>query len=201
MEVYLDNFEKIQKSKICEKLNLEQGKYIVASIHREENVNNFSNLKIILDSLLKIKKEIKLRIIFTTHPRTRKQLKKYKNIYKKQIEFHYPFNYTDFVKLMKNSKIVLSDSGSISEEASIMSIPAVNIRFANERQEAMEFGTVIMTGISEQNILRAVRISNLKKKESIKIHPDYNNSNVSLTLVTIIQSYTHYIKNKTWFKN
>jgi UDP-N-acetylglucosamine 2-epimerase len=201
MEVYLENFEKIQKNKICERLNLKKDKYIIASIHREENVSNFYNFKVILDSLLKIKDKNKCRIIFSTHPRTKQKLKEYKNIYKKHIEFHNPFGYLDFVCLMKNSMLVISDSGSISEEASIMSIPAINIRFANERQEAMELGTVIMTGICEKNILRSSIIAIEKGKKNIEVHVDYSKTNVSSAIVAIVQSYTHYIKSKTWFKN
>ena len=201
MEVYLENFVKIKESKICKKLNIFKNKYIIASIHREENVNNYNNFKVILDSLIKIKKITKCKVIFSTHPRTKQKLKKYKSIYKKHIEFHEPFGYLDFVHLMKNSKLVISDSGSISEEASIMSIPAINLRFANERQEAMELGTVIMTGISEKNILRSAEISIKKNRNMAEVHSDYSKTDVSSVLVTILQSYTHYIKSKTWFEN
>ena len=202
MEVYLENINKIKESKICEKLNVIKNKYIVVSIHREENVNNYKNFKIILDSLLKIKKLTKCKVIFSTHPRTKQKLKKYTNIYKKHIEFHQPFGYLDFMHLMKNSKLVISDSGSISEEASIMSLPAINLRFANERQEAMELGTVIMTGISQKNILRSVEISIEKnKKNNSEVYSDYSKTEVSSAVVTIVQSYTHYIKSKTWFEN
>ena len=100
---------------------------------------------------------------------------------------------------MKNAKFILSDSGSISEETSILSLPSVNLRNANERQESMERGTVIMSGTKRNDIINAVNIL-LKNDSKIIIHPDYNNSCISLNVIKIIQSYTHYIINKTWHK-
>jgi UDP-N-acetylglucosamine 2-epimerase (non-hydrolysing) len=158
-------------------------------------------LKNILDSLLILKKKLKVKIIFSTHPRTKKIIEKIKGIYKKEINFHKPFGYLDFVSLMKNSTLVMSDSGSITEETSILSIPSINLRFANERQEGMEYGTVIMSGLKIVNILNAVDIALKENKNDYKkfLLSDYSRPNVSQTVVNIIQSYVPYIKDKIWY--
>ena len=101
---------------------------------------------------------------------------------------------------MKNAKFILSDSGSISEETSILSLPSVNLRNVTERQEAMELGTVIMSGLKKNDIIKSVEIALKNSEKKIEIHPDYSNKTVSTTVVKIIQSYTHYIMSKTWFK-
>jgi UDP-N-acetylglucosamine 2-epimerase (non-hydrolysing) len=199
-EVYNDNYYKIEQSKILKKLNIENKKFIIASIHREENLNNLDGLKSILDSLLILKKRLKLKIIFSTHPRTKKIIKDIKGIYKKDINFCNPFGYSDFMCLMKNSTLVMSDSGSITEETSILSIPSVNLRFANERQEGMEYGTIIMSGHNTENILNAADIALKENKNGDKkfLLTDYSRPNVSQAVINIIQSYIPYIKDKVW---
>ena len=116
------------------------------------------------------------------------------------IEFYKPFGYLDFVSLMKNSALVMSDSGSITEETSILSIPSLNLRFTNERQEGMEYGTVIMTGLKSSDILNAANIALRQKKENETkfLLTDYSRTEVSTSVVNIIQSYIPYIKNKIW---
>jgi UDP-N-acetylglucosamine 2-epimerase (non-hydrolysing) len=199
-EVYNDNYDKIERSKILRKLNIENKKFIIASVHREENLNNKESLKNILDSLLVLKKRLRLKIIFSTHPRTKKILKNIKGPYKKEINFYNPFGYLDFVSLMKNSTLVMSDSGSITEETSILTIPSVNLRFANERQEGMEYGMVIMSGLKTVNILNAADIALKENKNSLKktLLADYSRPNVSQAVINIIQSYIPYIKDKIW---
>jgi UDP-N-acetylglucosamine 2-epimerase (non-hydrolysing) len=199
-EVYNDNFFKIEKSKICNRLNIEEKKFILASVHREENLNNIIGLKNILDSLLELKKKLKLKIIFSTHPRTKKIIDSIKGVYKKEINFYKPFGYLDFVNLMKKAHLVMSDSGSITEETSILSIPSINLRFTNERQEGMEYGTVIMSGLKTKNILNAADIvlrQNIENNKKFLID-DYSRLNVSTALVNIIQSYIPYIQDKIW---
>jgi UDP-N-acetylglucosamine 2-epimerase (non-hydrolysing) len=197
-EVYNDNYFKIEKSKICKKLNIKKENFILASIHREENLRNTEDLKNILDSLLVLKKKLKSKIIFSTHPRTRKKINMLGKIYRKEINFYKPFGYLDFISLMKQASLVISDSGSITEETSILSIPSINLRFTNERQEGMEYGTVIMTGLKSKDIINAAYIAIKENKEHKKkfLLPDYSRANVSTTVVNIIQNYIPFIKSK-----
>jgi len=204
-EVYNFYDSQIENSNIIKKLNLKSGEYILASIHREENVDLKHNLQIILNAILVLQKKLKVPVIFSSHPRTKLKIKKFKLNLEKKINFHKPFGFFDYAKLLKNSKIVLSDSGSLTEETSILSIPSINIRDSNERQEGMEYGTTIMTSINVDNIINAAEIVLNKIKqnkifESNKIYPDYSEENVSDKIVNIIQSYTHYINKKVWFK-
>ena len=199
MEVYDKYKKQIEKNDILKKLNLTKNNYILASIHREENVSKLSNVKKILEGIYRIKKELKVPIIFSTHPRTKSILKKVDLNIKKEINFLKPFGFFEFAKLLKNAKLTISDSGSITEEASILSIPTVNLRSTNERQEGMEFGISIMSGLSADSIFNSYKMS-MKNKDVKKSYPDYSNLNVSNTVSTIIQSYTHYINDKVWLK-
>ena len=200
LEVFEDNNHSIEKSNILNKLKVKQNHYILASIHREENIENIKNLIEIFNSFKFFIDKYKIPLIFSTHPRTRKKLLKYKRLDTKNILFLKPFGYFEFVKLMKNAKFILSDSGSISEETSILSLPAVNIRNVNERQESMERGTIIMSGLKKENIVKSVDIMLKNYEKEKNIYPDYSYNDVSTTVVNIIQSYTHYIMSKTWFK-
>ena len=202
-EVYNFYNSQIEDSSIIDKLNLKNQKYILASIHREENVDSRNNLLTILDAILTLKKKFKLPIIFSAHPRIRKKIKEFKLKLNSKINFCDPFGFFDYVKLMKNTKLVLSDSGSITEEASILSVPCLNIRNSNERQEGMEYGTVIMTGLNVTNIINSadIALKNIANQNTEKkIYPDYSEENVSDKIISIIQSYTHYINKKTWFR-
>ena len=202
-EVYNHYSEQIEDSDILNKLKISENNYILASIHREENVDSKKNLESIFDSIVKLRKKLKLNVIFSSHPRFQKNIKKYNLRLDKYIYFYKPFGFFDYIKLMKNAKIILSDSGSITEETSILSVPSINVRTSNERQEGMEQGLCIMSGLNSKDILNAVDIvlNNKKKEEfSNKTYHDYAMSDVSETVVKIIQSYTHYINKKTWFK-
>jgi UDP-N-acetylglucosamine 2-epimerase (non-hydrolysing) len=202
-EVYNHYSKQIESSNILKKLNISEKNYILASVHREENVDNKDNLNSIFDSIIRLKKKLKVEVIFSSHPRIQKKIKKFNLKLDNDINFYKPFGFFDYVKLMKSAKIVLSDSGSITEETSILSIPSINLRTSNERQEGMEQGISIMSGLNSKNILNAADIIiNYKKAEEItdEIYPDYAINNVSDVVVKIIQSYTHYINKKTWFK-
>jgi|688.fasta_scaffold05919_19 UDP-N-acetylglucosamine 2-epimerase len=202
-EVYNYYSTQINISNILKKLKLSSQNYILASIHREENVDNKKNLESIFNSIVKLRKKLKLNVIFSSHPRINKKIKQFNLKVDKHIFFYKPFGFFDYVKLMKNAKIVLSDSGSITEETSILSLPSVNLRTSNERQEGMERGLTIMSGLNSRDVLNAAEITmSNKKKESFngKIYYDYAISDVSETVVKIIQSYTHYVNKKTWFK-
>jgi UDP-N-acetylglucosamine 2-epimerase (non-hydrolysing) len=201
-EVYNYYSPQIDNSNILKKLKISSQNYILASIHREENVDNKKNLESIFNSIVKLRKKLKLNVIFSSHPRFQKKIKKFNLKLDKYIFFYKPFGFFDYVKLMKNAKIILSDSGSITEETSILSIPTVNLRTSNERQEGMEQGLSIMSGLNLKDILNAADITMSNKREEFNstIYDDYAMSNVSETVVKIIQSYTHYINKKTWFK-
>ena len=202
-EVYNHYVSQIESSNILKKLNISNKNYILASVHREENVDNEKNLKSIFNAIIKLRKKLKVRVIFSSHPRIQRRIKKFNFKLDKYIDFYKPFGFFDYVRLMKSAKIVLSDSGSITEETSILSIPSINLRTSNERQEGMERGISIMSGLNSGSILNAADIilSNKKIEEySNEIYPDYAMNNVSENVVKIIQSYTHYINKKTWFK-
>lgn len=202
-EVYNHYSRQIENSNILKKLKITKNNYILSSIHREENVDDKKNLETILNSIVKLKKKLKLNVVFSSHPRIKKKIKKFNLKLYQHINFYEPFGFFDYAKLMKNAKIILSDSGSITEETSILSIPSINVRTSNERQEGMEKGICIMSGLSSKDILNAAKIvMNNNKLEQFRntIYQDYAINDVSETVIKIIQSYTHYINKKTWFK-
>tara|TARA_Y100000389_G_scaffold205131_1_gene263740 strand:- start:10292 stop:11428 length:1137 start_codon:yes stop_codon:yes gene_type:complete len=204
MKEVLDFYKsKILESKIIDKLNLDEYNYFLVSLHREENIDSKNNFIKISDSLNTISKEYNLPIIVSTHPRTKKQIEKLKLIFDKKISFLKPLSFTDYNKLQIKAKVVLSDSGTINEESSILNFPALNLRETHERHEAMEEGAVIMTGIEKFNILSGIEILKDQKREelrSINLPSDYNVNNVSDKIVRIILSYVDYVNRKVWFK-
>ena len=188
---------KIDKSSIMKNLNLKRNKYYLASFHREENIDS-KNLTKILEILNLLSVKYELPIIVSTHPRTRKKLKELKYTFNKKIIFLKPLSFSDYLNLQINAKIVLSDSGTISEESSILNFPALNIREAHERPEAMEESSVMMTGVNSERIIQAMNILSEQKrddKRTLNIVQDYNVNNVSEKILRIIISYTDYIKN------
>ena len=199
LEVYEKYKIQINRNNILKKLSLSKHSYILASIHREENVDNINKLRIILNSIYEIKKKFRLPVIFTTHPRTKKKLSKIDKNLKKQIKFLNPFGFIEYASLLQNAYLTISDSGSITEESSILSVPCINLRSTNERQEGMEYGTVIMSGLKCSDIISSCKIA-LKKRKIQKIYPDYSHLDVSGTVVTVIQSYTHFVNEKVWLK-
>ena len=202
-EVYNHYLPQIEKSNILKELKISEKNYILASIHREENVDNKGNLESIFESISKLRKKLNVNVIFSSHPRIQKRIKKFNLKLDKYINFYKPFGLFDYIKLMKNAKIILSDSGSITEETSILSVPSVNLRTSNERQEGMEQGVSIMSGLNSKNILNAANIAiNTRKTDEFNntIYHEYKMSDVSGTVIKVIQSYTHYINKKTWFK-
>ena len=198
-EVYENYKGNINKSRILSKHKLLKKKYILASIHRQENVDDIKTLKKILFSIYKIKKDLNFPVLFSTHPRTKKNLTKISIKLKKHFKFLNPFGFFDYAFLLQNAALVISDSGSITEEASILNIRCINLRSSNERQEGMELGTVPMSGLNSKSIYNSYKVS-INNKYDIKLHPDYSNLNVSNTVVTIIQSYTGFINEKVWLK-
>ena len=194
--------EKIEDSKILENLNLKEDGFFVVSAHREENVDNIKKLEELISSLNAIVEKYNFPIIFSTHPRTKKQLSKIAIIPNDNIKFLDPLGFIDYVALQKNSFLVLSDSGTISEEASILNFRAINIRSSHERPEAMEEASVIMTDIKKGSILRAINssITQSKTKRNFEKVNDYSFTNISKKVERIILSYTDYINHNVWRK-
>ncbi len=200
-EVYNYYNMDIDKSNILKQLKIEKNNYILASIHREENVDDMKNLENIFNSINEISKKKKIKVIFSTHPRTKEKIKKISNSYK-FIKFYEPFGFLDYAKLLKHSAIVISDSGSITEETSILNIKSVNLRTTNERQEGMEKGICIMSGLKKIEIVNAIEIVMNKKIDNFDFnHVDYRERYVSEKITNIIQSYIPYVNKNVWSKN
>ena len=172
------------------------------SCHREENLNNFNNLNNIFAAINNLSIKYNSKIIFSTHPRIQKELKNIKKSSLKNILFHKPFGYFDYVKLQLNSTLTISDSGSIVEESNILNFPAVNLRETTERQEGMEKGSAIISTLKINQIISSAEIilNRFLYNCALDIHKDYSELNVSDKVVTIIQSYTDYINRKVWYK-
>jgi len=197
-EVIMKNWHKIQNSKILEQLNLEKGKYFVLSSHREENINDEKHFYMLVESINSIAEKYQLPIIFSTHPRTRKMIEQKKIQFNELVKLLKPLSFSDYVKLQICAKAVLSDSGTISEETSILGLRALNIREAHERPEAMEEATVMMVGLNKERILQGLEILEEQKEGTIKITKDYDVDNVSEKVLRIILSYTDYVKRVVW---
>ncbi len=194
--------KKINNSKILFELSLKKEQYIVVSSHREENVDTLPRLEELINSLNALIEKYRYPVVFSTHPRTRKQLEKIKIKPSNKIQFMDPLGFIDYICLQKNGFVVLSDSGTISEESSILNFNALNIRSSHERPEAMEETSVIMTDINRNRILQGVESLSVKKENSrdFNLVEDYKNLNVSNKIERIIISYTDYINNNVWKK-
>ena len=195
----------IDKNNVIDNFKLKSKKYFLVSIHREENVDYNKNLISLLESLNYIAEMYKLPVIVSTHPRTKDRIDKLESKIKtnKLIQFLKPLGFFDYIKLQKSSFCVISDSGTITEESSILKFPAIMIRQAHERPEGMDEGTVIMSGIDKNRINESINVITQQFKNGIvpKIINDYNVENVSQKVVKIILSYTDYINRNTWRKD
>jgi UDP-N-acetylglucosamine 2-epimerase (non-hydrolysing) len=194
----------INASGVLERLQLEKGKYFVVSAHREENINSEKNFKGLMDSLNLIAEQYGHPIIVSTHPRTRNMIEKKAVQMRPEIQFLKPLGFNDYNALQKHSFAVLSDSGTISEESSILNFKALNIRDAHERPEAMEEASVMMVGLSPERIMQGLAHVQLQKTapdRSFRMVADYSMPNVSDKVVRIILSYTDYIKRVVWFRS
>lgn len=190
----------IERSDVLKRLNLEEGKYFVVSAHREENINSEQNFNDLVDSLNTIAEKYQLPIIVSTHPRTRKMIE-VKNIqFNPLIKTMKPLGFNDYIKLQKCAKAVLSDSGTISEESSILEFRALNIRQAHERPEAIEEASVMMVGLRKERILQGLEILETQEKGTLRFVSDYSMPNVSDKVLRIILSYTDYVNRVVWGK-
>ncbi|WP_309873307.1 non-hydrolyzing UDP-N-acetylglucosamine 2-epimerase [Chryseobacterium sediminis] len=193
----------IKNSDVLTRLNLEEGKYFVVSSHREENINSDKNFKGLINSLNAIAEEYQYPIIFSTHPRTRNMIDKMQVQVRSEIQFLKPLGFHDYNALQMRSYAVLSDSGTISEESSILNFRALNIREAHERPEAMEEASVMMVGLSPERILQGLvqlRQQQTGENRNYRLVADYSMPNVSEKTVRIILSYTDYINRVVWSK-
>lgn len=201
-EVYTRNYDSINRSEVLNKLNLSTQKYIVVSIHREENVDNDQNFKSICDSLNAIVSHYQYPIIFSTHPRTKKKIQEQQIKFNPLIQNIPPLGYFDYVKLQKNAFVVLSDSGTISEESAIYQFPAISIRTSTERQEALDAGTILLGGITSAEILDAINILYMTlNKEAQSVPPEYKVLDVSSKVIRLIKSYFPIINQVVWNKS
>jgi len=204
LEVLNANMAKIKSNSILKKENLKSKKYIVMSIHREENVDYPENFNDLLESIDELTKQFKLPIIISTHPRTTKKLKEigYHNR-NKLVTFSKPYGFHDFINLQMNAFCVISDSGTISEESSILNLPAVMIRQAHERPEGMDESVVLMSSLKKNSVIEAVKVAVMHNTEAGRaINPvfDYEVDNVSKKVLRIILSYVDFINRTVWHK-
>lgn len=199
-EVLASRKADIAKSDVVERLGLVDGEFFVVSAHRDENINIEKNFLNLVDSLNEIAKRYQLPIIMSTHPRTKKMLEAKNITLDPLIQTLKPLGFNDYVKLQVKAKAVLSDSGTISEESSILGFRALNLREAHERPEAMEEASVMMVGLHHERILQGLEVLETQTPETLRAVSDYSMPNVSEKVVRIILSYTDYINRKVWSK-
>jgi UDP-N-acetyl-L-fucosamine synthase len=202
-EVLHHYLPQIKKSDVLSRLNLVEGKYFVVSSHREENINSEKNFNGLITSLNQIVDEFGYPIIVSTHPRTRNMIDKMKITVRPEVQFLKPLGFHDYNALQMRSYAVLSDSGTISEESSILNFRALNIRDAHERPEAMEEASVMMVGLSPERIMQGLvqlKKQDIGEKRNFRTVADYSMPNVSQKMVRIILSYTDYVNRVVWRK-
>ena len=195
---------KINSSNILNKLELKKDEYFLISAHREENVDTEERLNSLLFSLNQICKKYKHPVIFSVHPRTRKRINGLKSIkLDKRIIFSKPFGFIDYMKLQMNAKCILSDSGTISEEGSLLNLPAIMLRQAHERPEGMDESSVLMSDLNSNEILQSINLvlkHSAIRNRKLKPVSDYQGGYVSLKIIRLILSYTSYIRRTVWRK-
>lgn len=205
MHEVLDYYRpKIEASDVLAREKLQAGKFFVVSAHREENVDTPDNLRDLLATLRALVDEYGFPVIVSTHPRTRKRLEALgESLEHPLIRFVKPFGLLDYIKLQMSAFCVLSDSGTITEEASLLNLPAVTLRNAHERPEGMDEGTLIMSGLKKESVLSAVKVITSQHQagsRAIPLVPDYQGGPVSLQIVRVVLSYTDYINRTVWHK-
>ena len=203
-EVLLYHKDEIERNEVLEKEGLRKGEYFIVSTHREENVDSEKNFSDLLASLNAIVDKYQKKVIVSTHPRTRKKLESIGFVNSNpMIEFMKPFGFMEYVKLQQNAFCVISDSGTITEESSILHFPAITIRQAHERPEGMDEGILVMSGLESERIIESIDLVTsqyAEGKEVIHSIPDYAADNVSKKVVRIILSYTDYVNRTVWHK-
>lgn len=205
MREVLDHYmPKILQSDILSRLDLQAGRFFIVSAHREENVDSAENLRDMVETLNALAAEYKFPVIVSTHPRTKKRLDALElGRLDPLIQFLKPFGFCDYVKLQMESLCVVSDSGTITEEGSLLNLPAITIRNAHERPEGMDVGTLIMSGLKQERVLDAVKVivaQHDKTKRVIEPVQDYEASQVSKKLLRVVMSYVDYVNRTVWSK-
>ena len=203
-EVLSFHKDNIAASKVLDKENLSAKDYFIVSTHREENVDSEENFQNLLETLSAIQSKYNKTVIVSTHPRTRKKLEAMDFVNSNaNVRFMKPFGFLDYIKLQQEAFCVISDSGTITEESSILGFPAITIRQAHERPEGMDEGTLIMSGLHKDRVMEAIDVVVSQHKEPqgrIKMVADYATNNVSKKVLRIILSYTDYINRTVWKK-
>lgn len=195
---------KIVKSKILNELHLESGKYFIVSAHREENIDSPENMTDMLEALNALAEEFNFPVVVSTHPRTQKMLDSMElGGLHNNVRFLKPFGFCDYIQLQLNSLCVVSDSGTIFEEASLLNLPAITIRNAHERPEGMDVGTLILSGLKKQYVIDAVRVIIAQHKKSERVMhrvEDYEAGQVSKKILRVVMSYIPYVNRTVWSK-
>ena len=189
-----------RKSDIVESLSLETGRYILLSIHREENIDIESNFNELIDAINSLAEYYNMPVLYSVHPRSQKAIDSRTVKFAPEVKMHEPFGFSDYIALQVNAFCVVSDSGTLAEESSILGFPAVSARTSTERQEAVERGSMVIGGIGKKAILQAVELATSLKKMSASPVPDYSDTNVSSKVCGIIQGYTDVINRMIWRK-
>lgn len=201
-EVLRDNMEKIEKSDILHKLNLEKNKYILLSAHREENIDNEEHFISLMNAINDIAEKYQMPVIYSTHPRSQKFIEKRNFKFHPLVQNLKPFGFMDYNKLQKNAYCVLSDSGTLSEESAMLGFVGVLIRTSTERPEVLDKGTIVIGGITDKTVEQALElaVSMRDNKEEVVMAEDYADTNVSVKVIKIIQSYTDIVNRTVWGK-
>jgi UDP-N-acetylglucosamine 2-epimerase len=204
MKEVLDYYRpRIDASQVLSTLDLKEGQFFLVSAHREENVDSEKQFESLLQVLEKLAADYGMPVIVSTHPRTRKKLDARAMTSNPLIRFMKPLAFTDYVRLLLAAKVTLSDSGSITEEASILNVPALNIRETNERPEGMEEGAAMMTGMNAERIYQGIAILETQQRgqqRNIELVADYETGNVSEKVLRLLHSYTDYVNRVVWKK-
>jgi UDP-N-acetylglucosamine 2-epimerase len=201
-EVIVKNMEKIEKSNVLEELSLEKNRYFVISAHREENIDNEEHFFSLMNAINEVAETYNMPVVYSIHPRSQKMIEKREFKFHPLVKQLRPFGFFDYNKLQKESFCVLSDSGTLSEESSMLKFPAVLIRTSTERPEVVDKGSIVIGGITERDVLQSIElVRGIWENGDVFSEPlDYEDDNVSIKVVKIIQGYSKIINEFVWRK-
>ena len=199
-EVLRDHAERIEQSDVLERLKLKKGGYILLSAHREENIDDPGHFELLMSAVNDIAAFYQMPVIYSTHPRSRKRIEAQGFVFHPLVQSLEPFGFLDYNKLQKNAYCVLSDSGTLSEESAMLGFPAVLIRTSTERPEVLDKGTIVIGGIEAEDIRRALdlAVAMAERGEETVMAEDYADTNVSVKVIKIIESYAKIVRETTW---